>query len=159
MGIVLLRVDERLVHGQVTVGWGMTLDPDHYVVVDDDLAAEEWEQELLRLAVPPETSLQFVGVDEARDRLSEWDEAPRDTVLLTRNLEQMLRLARDGALAGREVNLGGIHHRPGRSRVLPYLFLSEEDRIRIRELLEEGVRVSAQDLPGSPRTGAEALLS
>jgi hypothetical protein len=46
VSIVLFRVDERLVHGQVTVGWGMRLRPALYVTVDDALAGGDWEQEL-----------------------------------------------------------------------------------------------------------------
>lgn len=158
MSIVLLRVDERLVHGQVTVGWGMRLSPDRYVAVDDQLAETEWEQDLFRLGVPADVDVVFVGVTEARERFSEWEGAPGATILLTRDLEHMVRLASGGLLEGREVNLGGIHHSPGRARVLPYIFLNAEDRERIRELLDEGVRVAAQDLPDAPRTRAESLL-
>jgi mannose/fructose/N-acetylgalactosamine-specific phosphotransferase system component IIB len=156
--IVLFRVDERLVHGQVTVGWGIRLRPARYVVVDDALAGDEWEQELFRLGVPPEAEAQFVDVETARARLARWESDPGSTVLLTKDLDHMVRLAREGMLEGREVNLGGIHHEPGRTRVLPYLFLSEGDRDRIRELVAEGAVVTAQDLPGAPRTRAEGLL-
>jgi mannose/fructose/N-acetylgalactosamine-specific phosphotransferase system component IIB len=159
VSVVLLRVDERLVHGQVTVGWGMRLRPARYVVVDDDLAEAEWEQDLFRLGVPAESEVEFIAVEEARSRFQDWDGAASPTVLLTRDLEHMLRLARGGVLEGREVNLGGIHHAPGRDRVLPYLFLSTEDRDRIRDLLAEGVRVEARDLPDAPRTRAGNLLS
>ena len=159
MSVVLLRVDERLVHGQVTVGWGMRLRPARYVVVDDDLAEAQWEQDLFRLGVPAESEVEFIAVEEARSRFQDWDGAPSSTVLLTRDLDHMLRLARGGVLEGREVNLGGIHHAPGRDRVLPYLFLSTEDRDRIRDLLAEGVRVEARDLPDAPRTRAGNLLS
>jgi mannose/fructose/N-acetylgalactosamine-specific phosphotransferase system component IIB len=158
VSIVLFRVDERLVHGQVTVGWGMRLRPALYVAVDDALADSDWEQELFRLGVPAEAGAEFVGVDEARGRLQEWEAAPGPVILLTRDLGHMVRLARDRAMEGREVNLGGIHHGPGRERILPYLFLSAEDRGRILELQEEGVRVMAQDLPDAPRTRAETLL-
>lgn len=158
MSIVLFRVDERLVHGQVTVGWGMRLRPVLYVAVDDALAATEWEQDLFRLGVPSGVALEFVDVEGARDRLEEWEAGSGSVVLLTRDLDHMLRLARGGVLEGRDVNLGGIHPGPGRERVLPYLFLNAEDRARIREMLAEGVRVAAQDLPDAPRTRAKGLL-
>jgi mannose/fructose/N-acetylgalactosamine-specific phosphotransferase system component IIB len=57
-----------------------------------------------------------------------------------------------------EVNLGGLHHAPGREEVLPYLFLGPGDRDRIRELDAEGARVSARDLPASPRRTVEEIL-
>ena len=48
MPIVLFRVDERLIHGQVVVGWGSKLRPDRFLVVDAALATSEWEQELYK---------------------------------------------------------------------------------------------------------------
>jgi mannose/fructose/N-acetylgalactosamine-specific phosphotransferase system component IIB len=53
MPIVLFRVDERLIHGQVVVGWGGPLHADRIVVVDDAIAGSPWEQELYCLGVPP----------------------------------------------------------------------------------------------------------
>lgn len=158
MTVVLYRVDERLIHGQVVIGWANELRPEHYVVVDDVLAGSEWEQELYRLALPDGVDAEFLDVATARDRLPPLEEEARRTVLLTRDLETMLGLAADGAMEGRAVNLGGIRHGEGRTRVRSYLFLDDADRRRIRELRDAGVSVSGRDLPGSPRVGADALL-
>lgn len=160
MPIVLYRVDERLIHGQVVVGWGSRLDPDRYLVVDDELADAEWEQELYALSVPDGTEVEFVSVAEARDRLRRWQDSDLDSVLLTRSVEAILALARGGALRGERVNLGGLHHRPGRTKTLSYIYLDEEDRERLRALdEEEGVTVEARDLPGSSSVELERLLS
>lgn len=158
MPIALFRVDERLIHGQVTVGWGGRLHPTRYVVVDDQIRESTWEQELHRLGAPPEASTEFASVTEARDRLKEWEDSSEITFLLTRDVETMLGLARGRRLEGRRVNLGGIHHSPGRRKVLFYLFLDAADEDRIAALTAEGVKVTAQDLPGSPRTGSGQLL-
>lgn len=159
MTVVLYRVDERLIHGQVVVGWGLELRPDRYVVVDDALAGSEWEQELYRIALPDGASAAFLDVDEARSRLAEMREDEDRTVLLTRDVQTMLRLAEGGALRDEEVNLGGLHAAEGRSAVRPYLHVDDADRARIRELAEEGVEVSARDLPGAPRVDVSTLLS
>lgn len=158
MSIVLLRVDERLIHGQVTVGWGTRLEPARYVVVDDRLAASDWERDLVAVGVPAGAEAEFASVEEARARLAGWLEAEDDLFVLTRDLDHMVRLARGGRLRGVEVNLGGIHHARGRREVLPYLYLDPEDRDRIRELEREGARVSARDLPGSARKETEDIL-
>ena len=57
MTLVLFRIDERLLHGQVIVGWGMRLGIDYYVVVDDDLAASEWEREIYSAGLPDGTAV------------------------------------------------------------------------------------------------------
>jgi len=158
MPIVLNRVDERLIHGQVVVGWGSRLRPDRYLVVDSSLAISEWEQELYTLGVPERVGVEFVAPGPARDELPAWRDSELRSVLLTRDLPTMLELASGGGLEGELLNLGGLHLRKGRVEILPYLFLDESDRVTLMELAKEGVEISAQDLPGSPRVTLEALL-
>lgn len=158
MTIVLYRVDERLIHGQVVIGWGSQVRPEHYVVVDDALSRSEWEQDLYLLALPAGVDVEFLDVEAARARLQVLEEEPRRTVLLTRDIEAMLHLARGGLMEGRAVNLGGIHHAEGRRKVRPYLHLDEADRARIRELSGSGVTVSGRDLPSSARVDADDLV-
>ena len=157
MGIVLYRIDERLIHGQVVLGWGNHLRPERYVVVDDELAASAWEQELYRLGAGDATVL-FASIGEARDRLDEWRADAARSILLTRSVDTMLRLARGGHLSGEKVNLGGLHHGPERVEVLSYLHLTAADRADLSALAEEGVDVSARDLPDAHKVSLSALL-
>lgn len=158
MSIALYRVDERLIHGQVVVGWGNQLHPQRIIVVDDDLATSTWEQELYTLGLPPALLIEFADVEAARARLSEWRGSADTIILLTRDVETMRRLGSAGALSGEEVNIGGIHHAPDRRQVLPYVFLSHNESEALRALVEEGARVSARDLPAARRVPIEQLL-
>lgn len=158
MAIVLLRVDERLIHGQVVVGWGTRLHPDRIIVVDDELAASVWEQELYSLGLPESCSAGFETVADARAHLAGWIEDTRRMMVLTRDLTTMRRLAEAGGLAGREVNIGGIHHATGRDRVLPYVFLGPIEREEIHRLIDAGALVVAQDLPSARAVDAAVLL-
>jgi PTS system mannose-specific IIB component/fructoselysine and glucoselysine-specific PTS system IIB component len=159
MTIQLFRVDERLIHGQVVIGWGSQLRPQHYVVIDDALAGSEWEQELYLLGLPDGVDAEFVRVSEARTRMSEWQTSETRTVILMRDLASVARLAEDSHLSGQPINLGGIHHGPGRVQVLPYLYLDEGDRRRLRLLSELGAHITARDLPGSKEVGLDSLLA
>ena len=158
MPIVLYRVDERLIHGQVVVGWGNHLHPERFIVVDDELARSDWEQELYALALPPEIEAVFATVEQAAAQLSAWRNDGARTVLLTRDLATMRQLATGGRLQGEQINLGGIHYAPGRRSVLPYLYLSDAERDELRQLLGEGAVVSARDLPGTRQVEADQLL-
>ncbi|HVG43837.1 MAG TPA: PTS sugar transporter subunit IIB [Longimicrobium sp.] len=157
MPIVLFRVDERLIHGQVVVGWGGPLHADRMVVVDDELAASPWEQELYCLGVPPEIEARFLPVDQARGELAGWKQDPRRTIVLVRDVATARRLAEGGALAGEEVNLGGIHHAEGRAQVLPYLHLRPAERAALHEIAATGATVAARDLPASRRVPLDEL--
>jgi len=158
MSVVLYRVDERLIHGQVVIGWGSQLLPRRYIVVDDALAESEWERELYRLGLPENAEAEFVDVARAVERLPTWQEDEVRSVLLTRDVETMTKLAEAELLEGRTVNLGGIHHAPGRTRVCPYVSLDDADRSRLQRLHELGVTVTARDLPGAVRVTLDTLL-
>lgn len=158
MPIVLHRVDERLLHGQVVVGWGRRLGIGFYVVVDDGIAECEWERELYASALPADSDVYFLTVAETIRRLPEF-EARRDAgILLTADTVAMRRLAEAGRLAGHAVNLGGLHSAPGRERLLDYVFLSASETEDVRVIGDLAASVSARDLPGSPEVGLERLL-
>jgi mannose/fructose/N-acetylgalactosamine-specific phosphotransferase system component IIB len=149
MPIVLSRVDDRLVHGQVVIGWGRPLGVEFIVLVDEGVAASPWEQDLYRMAVPPELEIRFMTVAEASRRLGEWQAGQRRGVLLTGDIETMAALHRASPAVVRRINLGGIHHRPGRRERLPYLYLTDEELRGLVALEAAGAEVTAQDLPTS----------
>lgn len=156
--MALFRVDERLIHGQVVVAWGARLRPDRIVVVDDELAISPWEQELYSMGVPPEVTAEFATVAAAVERLPDWQSGSERVIVLTRDVATMNRLAASGGMRGAEVNIGGIHHAPGRERVLRYVFLNDEERALLRELSGRGTTVVARDLPGARGVDLEELV-
>ena len=62
MSLDLFRIDERLLHGQVIVGWGMRLHIDYYVIVDNEVAANAWESDLYSAGLPTGVDAHFVSV-------------------------------------------------------------------------------------------------
>jgi mannose/fructose/N-acetylgalactosamine-specific phosphotransferase system component IIB len=158
MPIVLFRVDERLIHGQVVVGWGGPLHIGRMIVVDDDLAQSDWEQELYTLGVPDDMAAEFATVEDARARLGAWDSSADRVMVLVRDVPTLRRIAEGGALRGRQVTLGGIHHSAGRRKVLPYLFLNDEEQRSLQVVADDGVNITAQDLPASRSVPLAQLL-
>jgi mannose/fructose/N-acetylgalactosamine-specific phosphotransferase system component IIB len=157
MGIHLYRIDDRLIHGQVVVGWGQPLNVRFLVLVDDLVASSEWEKDLYRMAVPPEMELYFADVNAAIRDHARYASDPRPGVLITGDIASMLRLVR-GVKAIGSVNLGGIHHRAGRDEKLRYVFLTPEEEEQLRALEASGVEVTAQDVPSArARSLAEVL--
>ena len=157
MPIELFRIDDRLIHGQVVVGWGQPLDVGFIVLVDDEVATSEWEQELYRLGVPPGMSVHFETVAEAADRYARYNGERRVGILLTKDIETMRRLA---AIVPqlRSINLGGLHYSAGRVQKLRYVFLSPGEEQVLRELATRGVEVTAQDVPATRPVSLDALL-
>jgi len=157
MGIQLYRIDDRLIHGQVVVGWGQPLDIGFLVLVDDLVASSDWEKDLYRMAIPPEMEIYFADVDTAIREHARYASDPRPGILITGDITSMLRLVR-GVKAIGSVNLGGIHHRAGRAEKLRYVFLTPEEEAQLHSLEASGVEVLAQDVPSArARPLAEVL--
>ena len=158
MSIVLYRIDDRLIHGQVVVGWGQPLDVGFIALVDDAVAESDWEQELYRMGVPPEMEVVFSSVDDAAKLHGAWVSDARPGILLTGDIDTMMRLA-EQVSAMHAVNLGGIHHRAGRTQRLRYVFLTPEEERSLLELQRRGVHVTAQDVPAARPLSLDAVLS
>ena len=147
MTVVLFRIDDRLIHGQVVVGWGQPLDIGFIVLVDDEVASSEWEQELYRMGVPPEMDVYFHTAADAARALPGYRSDPRQGIVLTGDIPTMRRLVETAHIDA--VNVGGIHFRAGRTQRLRYVFLSPEEEQQLRELATKGALVTAQDVPGA----------
>ena len=157
MSLDLIRVDDRLIHGQVVVGWGYQINPDLFVIVNDEVAANDWEQELYSMGVPETADVEFKTVDDAAQSIDEWANSSRRTVVLVSDVASLTRLC-DGASTIRRVNLGGIHHEGSRRHCLPYLFLDDAEVDQLRSLAARGLEITAQDLPNAaPVTLAELI--
>jgi D-glucosaminate PTS system EIIB component len=147
VSIVLCRIDDRLIHGQVVVGWGQRLGLGFIVVVDEAVKGNVWEQELYRMGVPAAMDVVFATVAEAAAHLAEWERDPRRGIVLTGDVATMAALCAAAGTAVPRVNVGGVHAREGRTERLRYVFLTPEEAAQLRELAARGVEVTAQDLP------------
>lgn len=146
MTLTLVRLDDRLVHGQVVVGWGQAKDVSLLVLVDDRVRASDWEQDLFRMGVPPAVELQFASVAEAAQRMPGWASSARPTFIVIGDLDTLIQVV-ERSPDIRRVNIGGVHQQPHRRKRLPYVFLSDDEAARLGRLAERGVEVTAQDVP------------
>jgi mannose/fructose/N-acetylgalactosamine-specific phosphotransferase system component IIB len=147
MSIVLCRVDDRLIHGQVVIGWGRPMGINLIVLVDDQVAQSDWEQELYRMAVAPDIEVRFVTVAQAINQLQEWQSNGKRGLVLTGDVETMAALHAANPAVVHRINLGGIHHRPGRRERLPFVYLTDQELRTLTALEVEGAVITAQDLP------------
>jgi len=155
--ILLARVDDRLIHGQVVHGWGRPLEATFFAIVSDELSADPDRADLYLFAVPEGATGRAVSViDALRPDFRAATDVAR-TILLFADLGTPRRLV-EGGFPLAALNLGGLHHGPGKHEVLPYLFLDAADRADLRALDARGVAVTAQDLPGNPSHPLVALV-
>jgi mannose/fructose/N-acetylgalactosamine-specific phosphotransferase system component IIB len=157
MPIIFYRIDERLIHGQVVVGWGNSLRADRIALANDKVAANPWERELYLACVPPEINATIHSVDEVTNLILEDGFKKEKTVLLVDSPFDILRMVEGGAPVPR-VNVGGLHARQGRRRILPYLYLSAEEISAFKKLFLLGIRCECRDVPLAEKKDLSVLL-
>ena len=158
MSLELFRIDDRLIHGQVVVGWGQPCGLGFLVLVDDAVVESEWEQELYRMGVPPEMDLFFDSVESAAARMAEYRADRRPGLLLTGDIATMAALSAKVPEI-RTVTIGGIHHQQGRVPRLRYVFLTPDEERQLQALEASGVSVVAQDVPSGPAIPLAEVLA
>jgi mannose/fructose/N-acetylgalactosamine-specific phosphotransferase system component IIB len=146
MTLALYRIDDRLIHGQVVVGWGQPLNASFIVLVDDEVSSSDWEQDLYRMGVPPQIDVIFASVDQAAAQLSAWEADERVGILLVGDIDTAVALAQRAPQV-RRFNVGGVHHRTGRRERLRFVYLTDDEAAKLRQLAAGGVEVTAQDVP------------
>jgi len=159
VSVALFRIDDRLIHGQVVVGWGQTLGIGFIVLVDDDVRGSDWEQELYRMGVPPNVTVVFASVAEAAAQLPAWQADERKGIVLAGDVETMARLVQSAPGAVAAVNVGGVHYREGRKERLRYVYLSDAEAETLRAIGASGADVSAQDVPTGTRVPLADVLA
>jgi len=157
MSIVLCRIDDRLLHGQVVIGWGRPLGIELIILVDDQVATSEWEQELYRMAVSADIEVRFLTVAQAAAQMTGWQSNGKRGMVLTGDLDTMAALRAASPEVIQRINLGGIHHRPGRRERLPFLYLTDQELRTLLGLEAGGAIITAQDLPTTPPVSLGAL--
>ena len=146
MSIVLARIDDRFIHGQVTVGWSQKLRPDRIVLCNDEIAADAWQTRVYRSSVPPHIAVNVMAGSGAPASLAALPPGER-TILLAGSPADMYYLLVQG-LPLEEVNVGGMHWTKGKQELLTYIYVDRTDLDVFRSFLEKGVRLSARQVPG-----------
>ena len=151
--IALVRVDNRLLHGQILETWIPRLGIEEVVVADDEAAGSALARAAMTLCVPPDLPIRVLPVREVP-----WGElgaSPRRILVLVRDIAA-LGLARAGGLAPalvRTVNLGNVHFGPGRRPVSPSVFLAGSELDALRDLARAGFELEARAIPSEPPAG------
>lgn len=157
MGVTLLRVDDRLIHGQVVEGWVPYLKVDLVVVVSDAAAADEIQTALMKMALPAAVGLLVLPVAEAADTLRAPQLGARSALVLVPGPAEALALVEKGLVVDR-INVGGLHYTVGKVQLGRALFLDEKDRLALRALAAKGIRLEGRALPADAEEDLTAAL-
>lgn len=158
--IVSFRIDERLIHGQGQL-WIKALGV-NTVIVANDFASEDTMQQTLMKAVAPKTvAMRFFSIQHTCDVIMK--ASPKQTIfLICKTPEDALKLAA-GGVPVKEINVGNIHHAPGKQEVSKYIALGEEDKAALKALRDQygvtfNTRATASGDDGSAKVDLNKYL-
>jgi len=144
--ISFIRVDSRLIHGQVIETWLPHLKIQRIVVADDAIVSDPLARAAMSLAVPPDVDVLVARIDDIPFKKLQND-APRTLVLL-RDIPAAVR-AYERGLTG-PLNLGNVHAGPERLAVSRSVFLTQDEKKQLLDLSRDGLAVSIQAVPNEP---------
>jgi PTS system galactosamine-specific IIB component len=148
--LLLTRIDNRLVHGQVGVTWTSTLGANVIVVADDQTARDTLMQKLMAsTAKSTDVEIRFYPIAKVADILPHAS-AEQWIFLVVRTPEDAARLQRSG-VPMKSVNVGNMHYSRGKKPLNKKVYVDAADIQALRELLEAGVELYIQDVPGAVR--------
>jgi mannose/fructose/N-acetylgalactosamine-specific phosphotransferase system component IIB len=137
-----------MIHGQVVLGWARVLKPERIVLSNDRIAGNSWERKFYAASVPSQMKVSFLTLAETTAELLDSLTKNERVLMLFESVPDVYRVIEAG-LQFEEINIGGLHFRQGAEEILPFVFLTEEDKRLLRELVKRGVTLVAQDIPGN----------
>ncbi len=146
MPVLLTRIDDRLIHGQVVVGWAQALKINHIVVINDEITGNDMQKFLFRMATPTDINLSILTVDEAAVKIDKREYDEDNTLLLAKTPADIYKLIKAGGKVP-EVNIGGMHFDNNKTQLFDAVFVDENDIKMFRELDRMGVLLEVRMVP------------
>jgi mannose/fructose/N-acetylgalactosamine-specific phosphotransferase system component IIB len=149
MSLVLVRIDDRLVHGQVIVGWGTQLKPDRIILCSDMIASSSWEKEIYlgaEVTAPYQLKVSVLTIDETMLFLNNKENQNERVILLVETPQEILELAKNG-LNFEKINVGGMHYKRGKRRLAPYIFVDDADIASFKEIGKMSIELEGREVP------------
>lgn len=148
--ILLTRIDNRLVHGQVGVTWTSTIGANLLVVVDDDVAQDEIQQKLM--GITAETygfGIRFFSIKKTIEVINK--AAPHQKIFLICRTPQTVRKLLEGGVTLKDVNVGNMHFSEGKKQISSKVYVDEQDLQDLQFIKKSGVNIFIQDVPGNQK--------
>lgn len=146
MSIELVRIDDRLIHGQIVMAWSKAVAVKRMVVIDDKVAADAIRKMLLETVAPPGVKVSVFTVLEGIEALQTNKFGNEKLLVLCTNPMTILLLI-EGGIKINKVNIGGMSFSQGKTQVTKAVSVDENDRKAFKQLHEHGVILAIQILP------------
>ena len=142
----LVRIDDRLIHGQVITVWCKTKPIKRIQIVDDTVAADSFMVDVLRLAAPAGLDVVAETVEKSVESLQ--DNPSPETTMILMKYPKTARQLYDAGITFSALNIGGMGMGPGRKNVFKNTSISKDEYDTLKSLQDDGVQITFLSIPG-----------
>lgn len=155
--IKLVRVDHRLIHGQVAFSWTKFAGVDCILVASDDVANDELRMNMLRMARPQSVKLIIKNLDDSIAALNSNVTDKYQMMILLESVDDAHRLF-SAVPSLKELNLGGTKSADDKKQISKAVHLTEAETQKVKELVNKGVDVTVQMVPEDTKDNVMDLI-
>lgn len=157
--ISLVRIDDRLVHGQVAYGWTSTVDANVILVVNDEAKNDKVRAMALNMAKPNNVKLYIRGVEESGEIIKKFAESKKSHVLIiVKDVQDAHRLVELSGGVINQLNVGGLPHKEGKKKLMDLVSVNKIEIEQLKDIESKGVEVEFRMLPRDKRKTLNQLL-
>lgn len=149
MGIVLARIDNRLLHGITATQWAPKLGVQRVMVIDDETAGNPMMKEGMKMARPAGMSISIIPYEKAAANLKAGKYGNEKIFVLTKHIQTLQKLIEETGILIKEINYGATAQRPdeaGLIRINKFAAMDQDEQKAVHKLLDLGVHIYAQYL-------------
>lgn len=148
-GIIHVRIDDRMIHGQVATQWSGRLNATRIMVINDSIVNDDMRKTVVRLAAPANVSTSILGKQKALTNIKNGKYKGQRVLLICVSPVDVNYLI-DNGLPIKSVNVGNLAQRDGTERIRPSVNVTPEEKEAFKKLIGRGVEVTVIPTPQSP---------
>lgn len=146
--IKIVRIDYRLLHGQVVFSWTKSMGIGRIIVINNEAATDEFKKMSLNLAKPTGVKLNIFTVDEALSKMPKVETLKENIMMIFGNTKETLAFC-EAYPKLKEINYGGIPKSGDAKQFGSAIFLNDEEQAEARKLKDMGIKQYIQQVPTS----------
>lgn len=145
MSIELVRIDDRLIHGQIATTWINDYNIEQVLIVDDNVVQDKMQQSVISMTAPANVKVKVFGVDSFIGIYKKNPIKRRTMIVLTNSIDAYRLLA--GGVQIDYLNVGGMRYLDGRTKIARAVSVTPEEREAFKKIIEMGIDVRIQMIP------------
>ena len=154
--IKMLRVDHRLLHGQVGISWKSALDIDCILIANDKVPVDSLRKQAVKMAKPEGVKLVIKNIDDSISAINSGVTDKYKLFIVVETIDDAARLCHECGIE--KLNLGGTKYQEGARSISKVVSVNDAEVQTLKALVEEGVDVEIRMVPGDPAVKLEKVL-